>query len=567
MSESIDTDIDTDADADADTNTETGTDTNATDATLSTVTPECTLSDINGLSGPRSRIRQTLIQSATSDIPPEMRTLSVCLHGPVGAGKRRLAQAIAGTLAEADADADAGYDCSYFYSLEESGHYPAEALEQILEQSRQAQPHVVILDCFDEAHFSEAVIRSFVRHIDRLRSHGHDVCLVAIIDTHLLFGGAIKRFVQNAGITVKLDRPNLERRRLILQEAFATAADASDAIAPQDYDLDRIARETDRFGVDDLYNLTRRAVSTAETNRGPTPPLTTEDFSTLISQVSDETLQQTADEYVLADVDVPQLTFDDIGGLHNPKQKLREQIQQTLTDTGPGAHHDSGTSGILLHGPPGTGKTMLVQALANELDYTLIPVNGPEMKSAHGGGPGHKLPELFDRAERNSPAILFFDEFDTLGGDRTIESGDNSAVNTLLTELDGLDPRSEIVIIGATNLPETLDSALLRPGRFDYHVKVPVPQTDAQAEIFDIHTENLPLADDVTGEWFANITGEVTGADIATICDRAMAVAHRSTDDTPELVTRADFDTGYDEFTTSRIDRSSLADQPPRAFK
>lgn len=531
------------------------------DTELPTITPKHTLSDIHGLTSVRSRIRQTLIQSATADIPAEMRTMSVCIHGPVGAGKRRLGQAIAGTLA------NDGFACSYIYSLEDVGEHPAEGLDTILEAGQRAQPQVIILDCFDEAHFSEGAMRSFVRHIGRLRRDGHDVYVVAIIDSHLLFTGAVSRFVQNAGITVKLDRPDLDRRRLILEEALDIAAEASEAIEPETYDIDQIARETDQFGVNDLYNLTRRAVSTAETDRGPTPPLTTADFSTLIEQVSDETLQKTADEYILGDVDIPELSFEDVGGLDQPKQKLREQIQQTLTDTGPGAHHDSGTSGILLHGPPGTGKTMLVQALANELDYTLIPVNGPEMKSAYGGGPGKKLPELFDRAERNSPAILFFDEFDTLGGERTAHPGDNGAVNTLLTELDGLDARSDIVVIGATNLPETLDPALLRPGRFDYHVEVPVPEADAQADIFEIHAADLPMAEDVTGDWFAAMTDDVTGADIATICDRALSVSHRGAGESTGELTRQDFEIAYDEFTSGRIDRRELTDQLPRAFQ
>jgi transitional endoplasmic reticulum ATPase len=189
-----------------------------------------------------------------------------------------------------------------------------------------------------------------------------------------------------------------------------------------------------------------------------------------------------------------------------------------------------------------------VRALANELDYTFIPVNSSLLKREAA----QRIPGLFYRAQRNAPAILFFDEFDLLGTERG-SVGEDTTVNTLLTELDGVEQLDGVMVIAATNRPETLDPALLRPGRFDYHLEIGRPEPEIQADIFETHTEEIPLADDVTPEWFVDMTETVTGAEIAAVCERAVTIALREAEPDAIAITREEFEHAYIDFRQGRL--------------
>jgi len=230
-------------------------------------------------------------------------------------------------------------------------------------------------------------------------------------------------------------------------------------------------------------------------------------------------------------VEVPNVRWEDIGGLENAKQELREAIEWPLkypevfqaTNIKP-------PKGILLFGPPGTGKTLLAKAVANESNANFISVKGPELLSKWVGESEKHVRDMFKKARQVAPAIIFFDEIDSLAPRRG-GIGDSHVtervVSQLLTELDGLEELREVVVIAATNRPDLIDPALLRPGRIERHIYIPPPDKEARKEIFRIHLRGKPLAEDVKIEELAEKTEGYTGADIEAICREAGMLAIR----------------------------------------
>ena len=225
------------------------------------------------------------------------------------------------------------------------------------------------------------------------------------------------------------------------------------------------------------------------------------------------------------------VSYEDIGGLENEVKKIREMVEIPLKR--PELLKQLGISapkGVLLHGPPGTGKTLLAKAVANETNAHFIVINGPEIMSKYVGGSEEQLRELFEEAEENSPSIIFIDELDAIAPKRAEVTGDveRRIVAQLLTLMDGLKSRGEVVVIGATNRPDAIDEALRRPGRFDREIEIGVPDKDERKEILEVHTRNMPLADDVDLDKIANTTHGFVGADLESLCkEAAMRVVRR----------------------------------------
>ncbi|MDP6459497.1 MAG: AAA family ATPase, partial [Candidatus Hydrothermarchaeota archaeon] len=230
-------------------------------------------------------------------------------------------------------------------------------------------------------------------------------------------------------------------------------------------------------------------------------------------------------------VEVPDINWEDIGGLEKVKQELREVIEWPLKYPDLFTHMDARPhKGILLYGPPGTGKTMLTKAVANKSEANFISVKGPEFLSKWVGESEKAVRETFRKARQASPCIVFFDEIDAIAPVRGAGSDSHvteRVISQLLTELDGLEELQGVVIIAATNRPDILDTALLRPGRFDRLLEVPSPDLEARKAIFKIHTEKKPLAGDVSIDVLAGKTEGYTGADIAAVCNEAVMLAIR----------------------------------------
>jgi len=227
---------------------------------------------------------------------------------------------------------------------------------------------------------------------------------------------------------------------------------------------------------------------------------------------------------------LPSVTYDDVGGLKDAIQKVREMVELPLRH--PEIFERLGIDppkGVLLYGPPGTGKTLLAKAVANESDANFYYIGGPEIISKYVGESEERLRKLFKEAEENSPSIIFIDEIDAIAPKREEVVGEveKRLVSQLLTLMDGLKARGEIIVIGATNRPDSLDPALRRPGRFDREIEIGVPDKKGRLEILTIHTRNMPLENDVKLEELASLTHGYTGADLSFLSKEAALKALR----------------------------------------
>ncbi|WP_256307743.1 AAA family ATPase [Halobellus litoreus] len=268
------------------------------------------------------------------------------------------------------------------------------------------------------------------------------------------------------------------------------------------------------------------------------------------------------------------VTYEDIGGLDEELDLVREMIELPLSEPEVFAHLGiDPPKGVLLHGPPGTGKTLIAKAVANEVDATFVDVSGPEIMSKYKGESEEKLREKFTDARENAPAIVFFDEIDSIASKRD-DGGDveNRVVGQLLSLMDGLDARGDVVVIGATNRVDTLDPALRRGGRFDREIEIGVPNEQGRREILDVHTRRMPLADDVDVDRLAARTHGFVGADLESLTTEAAMIALRrgrradaAAPITGLEVTRADFEAAMAAVEPSAM-REYVAESPTTTF-
>ncbi|WP_231182953.1 CDC48 family AAA ATPase [Haladaptatus sp. DYF46] len=274
--------------------------------------------------------------------------------------------------------------------------------------------------------------------------------------------------------------------------------------------------------------------------------------------------------------DVTSAAYEDIGGLDEELRRVREMVELPLSN--PELFRRLGIDppkGVLLYGPPGTGKTLIAKAVANEVNAHFVSVSGPEVMSKYKGESEERLREIFNEANENAPAIIFFDEVDSLGGKRDEESDmENRLVAQMLSLMDGLESREEVVVIGATNRVDAIDPALRRGGRFDREIEIGAPDEGGRREILEVHTRGMPLADDVAVERLAATTHGFVGADLHTlVTEAAMAALRRARDDGADddsllsvEVTRADFNTALASVEPSAM-REFVAEAPEISFE
>jgi transitional endoplasmic reticulum ATPase len=233
---------------------------------------------------------------------------------------------------------------------------------------------------------------------------------------------------------------------------------------------------------------------------------------------------------MLEDARIPTLTYEDIGGLHEEIKKIREMVELPMR------HPELFTrigieppKGVLLYGPPGSGKTLLAKAVANESGARFTAINGPEVMSKWYGQSEENLRKIFEEAEKDAPAIIFFDEIDAIAPKREEVSGEveRRVVSQILTLMDGLKSRGKVIVIAATNRPNAIDPALRRPGRFDREIEIGVPDQKGRKEVLQIHTRNMPLSDDVSIDWLSQVTYGFVGADLESLCKEAAMLSLR----------------------------------------
>ncbi|MFB6082545.1 MAG: AAA family ATPase, partial [Halanaeroarchaeum sp.] len=317
-----------------------------------------------------------------------------------------------------------------------------------------------------------------------------------------------------------------------------------------DVNLSKLADDTHGFVGADIESLTKEAAMRALRRYLPEIDLDEEDippslidrmivkrgdFQDALNEVEPSAMREVL-------VELPKVTWEDVGGLEDAKTEVKESVEWPLTD--PQKFTRMGIrppSGVLLYGPPGTGKTLMAKAVANETDANFISVRGPQLLSKWVGESEKAIRQTFRKARQVSPTVVFFDELDSLAPGRGQETGNNVServVNQLLTELDGLEDMEDVMVIGATNRPDIIDPALIRSGRFDRLVMIGQPTVEGREEILKIHTEDTPLAADVSLRELAERTDGYVGSDLANIAREAAIEALREDEDAESVEMR-----------------------------
>ncbi|ELZ07047.1 ATPase AAA [Halovivax asiaticus JCM 14624] len=501
--------------------------------------PDVTYEDIGGLEGELDQVREMielpmrhpeLFQQLGIE-PPK----GVLLHGPPGTGKTLMAKAVANEI-DAHFETISGPEImSKYYGESE------EQLREVFEEAEENAPAIVFIDEIDSiaskreetsGDVERRVVAQLLSLMDGLEERGRVTVIAATnrvdaIDPALRRGGRFDR-------EIEIGVPDKEGRTEILQ-VHTRGMPLVDSI-----DLDQYAENTHGFVGADLATLAREAAMNALRRIRPELDLEEEEIDAEVL----ETLQVKEVDFKEAlkgiqpsalrevFVEVPDVTWDDVGGLEATEERLRETIQWPLDYPEVFAEMDmQAPKGVLMYGPPGTGKTLLAKAVANESQSNFISVKGPELLNKFVGESEKGIREVFEKARSNAPTVIFFDEIDSIAGERGRNSGDSGVsermVSQLLTELDGLEELEDVVVIATTNRPDLIDSALLRPGRLDRHIHVPVPDEAARRKIFAVHTEHKPLADAIDLDWLAAETEGYVGADIEAVTREASMAATR----------------------------------------
>ncbi|WP_394740421.1 CDC48 family AAA ATPase [Natronococcus roseus] len=501
--------------------------------------PNITYEDIGGLDDELDQVREMielpmrhpeLFQQLGIE-PPK----GVLLHGPPGTGKTLMAKAVANEI-DAHFETISGPEImSKYYGESE------EQLREVFEEAEENAPAIIFIDELDSiaAKREEAggdverrVVAQLLSLMDGLEERGRVTVIAATnrvdaIDPALRRGGRFDR-------EIEIGVPDKGGRKEILQ-VHTRGMPLVEGI-----DLDHYAENTHGFVGADLESLAREGAMNALRRIRPDLDLESDEIDAEVL----ESLEVTEDDIKEAMkgiqpsalrevfVEVPDITWDEVGGLGDTKERLRETIQWPLDYPEVFEQMDmEAAKGVLMYGPPGTGKTLLAKAVANESQSNFISIKGPELLNKYVGESEKGVREVFEKARSNAPTVIFFDEIDSIAGERGQRQGDSGVgervVSQLLTELDGLEELEDVVVIATTNRPDLIDSALLRPGRLDRHVHVPVPDEEGRKRIFEVHTRDKPLADAIDLEWLAAETEGYVGADIEAVTREASMAASR----------------------------------------
>ncbi len=459
----------------------------------------------------------------------------VLLHGPPGTGKTLLARAVASETNANFLSIGGPEIMSKYYGESE------ERLREVFKEAQENAPSIVFIDEIDSiapkreevtGEVEKRVTSQLLSLMDGLQSRGKVVVIGATnrpnaIDPALRRPGRFDR-------EIEIGVPDRDGRLEVLEIHTRGMPLA------EDVDLKKLADVTHGFVGADLEALAKEAAIRAL--RRILPEINLEQQSIpgdilnkIIVRMADfqdalKEIDPSAMREVL--VEIPDVSWDQIGGLQDVKEELREAVEWPLKYPDLFAQlNASPPKGLLLYGPPGTGKTLLAKAVAHESESNFISVKGPELLNKFVGESERAVREVFRKARQASPCIIFFDEIDSVAPVRGGSIGDahvtERVISQFLTEMDGLEELRNVVIIAATNRPDIIDPALLRPGRFDRLLFVPPPDLEARKQIFKIHTRKTPMAEDVNLDEFARRTDGYTGADIASVANTAVMLALR----------------------------------------
>ena len=460
----------------------------------------------------------------------------VLLHGPPGCGKTLIANALV---------EETGAHVVVINGPEIMARKGGESeanLRQAFEEAQEKAPAIIFMDELDsiapkreqaQGETEKRIVSQLLTLMDSLKTNSNVIVIGAtnrpnVIESALRRPG---RFDRELEIAI----PDEEGRHEILK------IKTKDMKLDDSVDLFQIARDTHGYVGADISQLgLEAALQCIRSNVGnfdvdSEEPIPDEALETLI--VTNEHFLhalRSCDPSTLREnkVEVPDVCWADIGGLEETKRELQEMVRYPIEHRGLfeqfGMH---ASRGVLFYGPPGCGKTLMAKAIANECGANFISVKGPELLNAYFGGSEANVRDLFDKARSASPCILFFDEMDSLARARGSGGGSSDTsdrvINQLLSEIDGIGSGKTLFIIGATNRPDILDPGIMRPGRLDQLIYIPLPDRESRISIFKANLRKSPVADDLTYEQLADVTDGFSGADITEICQRAAKNAIR----------------------------------------
>lgn len=493
--------------------------------------PEVSYEDIGGLQKEIEMIREMV------ELPlkhPEVferlgigAPKGVMLTGPPGTGKTLLAKAVA---SETD---------SHFYSIagpEIVSKYYGESekkIREVFEQANKNAPSIIFIDEIDSIapkrgegkdNTEKRIVAQLLTQMDGLRKRGNVVVMAATnrpdaVDEALRRPGRFDR-------EIKILPPNEEGRKEILQ------IHSRGMPLDKNVELNYLAAHTIGFTGADLEVLCKEAALKAikpyvpslkqysikvPTNVLEKIQVSMDDFKAALDMVEPSAMREVL-------IKKSKVTWDDVGGLEEIKKQLKNSIELPLKR--PELFKEAGVKppkGILLYGVPGTGKTLLAKAIAHEANANFISVKGPELISKWVGESEKRIREIFNKAKQVAPTVIFFDEFDSISKVRghSLTDSTERMVNQLLTELDGIEELKKVTVIAATNRPDLIDPALIRPGRIEMKLEIPIPDEESREQIFTVHTKHMPLAQNVNILTLVKKTDGWSGAEIESLCREA----------------------------------------------
>ncbi|MEE9474964.1 MAG: CDC48 family AAA ATPase [Candidatus Hydrothermarchaeaceae archaeon] len=517
--------------------------------------PRITYEDIGGLKDEVQKIREIIelpmkhpeLFERLGIEPPK----GVLLHGPPGTGKTLIAKAVANETHAFFNPLNGPEIMSKFYGESE------ENLRKVFKEAEDNAPSIVFIDEIDaiapkreevQGEVERRVVAQLLSLMDGLKARGRVIVIGATnrpdaLDPALRRPGRFDR-------EIVIGVPNRDGRKEILQ-IHTRGMPIAEEVEEEDerVDLDRLADLTHGFVGADLEALCKEAAMNAlrgiideiDLEKETVPPEVLEKIK-VTKKDFEETLK-VAEPSALREVfaEIPDVGWEGVGGLKDIKQELQESVEWPIKH--PATFVKMGIKpprGVLVFGPPGCGKTLIGKAVANESEANFISIKGPEILSKWVGESEKAIREIFKKAKQAAPCIIFFDEIDSIASVRGMETGarvGDRVLNQMLTEMDGLEELHNVTVIAATNRPELLDPALLRPGRFDKVLLVQSPDSEARLEILKVHTKDMPLDGDVDFNAIVKNTSGYAGADIEALCREAAMTAIRET-----LSENGDFD-------------------------
>ena len=477
-------------------------------------------------------LRHPLLFKTIGVKPPK----GILLYGPPGSGKTLIARAVANETGAFFFLINGPEIMSKLAGESESN------LRKAFEEAEKNAPAIIFIDEIDsiapkrektQGEVERRIVSQLLTLMDGMKSRAHVIVMGATnrpnsVDAALRRFG---RFDREIDIGVPDETGRLEVLRIHTKNMKLD----------DEVDLEKVSKETHGYVGADLAALCTEAAlqcirekmdvidledDTIDAEILDSMAVTNEHFITALSVSNPSALRETV-------VEVPNVSLEDIGGLESVKQELQETVQYPVEH--PEKFEKFGmapSKGVLFYGPPGCGKTLLAKAIANECQANFISVKGPELLTMWFGESEANVREIFDKARQSAPCVLFFDELDSIANQRGSSSGDaggaaDRVLNQILTEMDGMGSKKTVFIIGATNRPDIIDSALMRPGRLDQLIYIPLPDEKSRLSIFKANLRKSPLARDVDVDTLASFTNGFSGADITEICQRACKFAIR----------------------------------------